>query len=61
MVIKLRMRWERHVAHLREMRNTYKIIGMNPVRIRALEKPRLRYYPLMILQWFSVRMLTGFN
>jgi len=37
------MRWARHVAHVGDMRNAYKIVVGKPGRKRSLGKPRHRW------------------
>jgi hypothetical protein len=41
-VIKSRMRWAGHVAHVGDIRNAYRIINGKPERKRSLERPRRR-------------------
>jgi hypothetical protein len=41
-VIKRRMNWARHTAHMGEMRNAYKILVGNPEGKRPLGRPRCR-------------------
>jgi hypothetical protein len=43
LVIKLRMRWVRHVASMGEMRNAYNILFGNPKGKRSFGRPRHRW------------------
>jgi hypothetical protein len=38
-----RMKWMEHVTHMRNMRNTYKILVLKPEGKRTLGKPRRRW------------------
>jgi hypothetical protein len=42
MVIRSRMKWEGHVAHMAEMRSVYKILVRNPERTSPLGRAKRR-------------------
>jgi hypothetical protein len=42
MIRSRRMRWTGHVTHIKEMRNSYRILVRKPERKRLLGRPRHR-------------------
>jgi hypothetical protein len=49
MIKSRRMRWVRHVAHMGEIRNVYKVLVGKPERNRPLRRPWHRWNDNIIL------------